>query len=226
MLLFITVLAVYIAAAVMGVISKKRNKEFENFLRTHADEILNGNGRLFNGRIYRRDTRIVRYHYCVSIIVMTFTRETYYEPVDDAGGILVFAFLISLLTGWWGFPWGPVFTIRSFVKNAGDNTITVGELYNIRPSEKVNSKRMNIKCPKCGGITEVTDSTEKFFCHSCGCGYRIAFTHSDDGRSMVRLEILGNEKKNSSKSISGKVVVISCLIAFMVVGVMMYIINT
>ena len=39
-------------------------------------------------------------------------------------------FLVTLFGGWWGFPWGPVRTIESFVINAGDQeSTTVAGIY-------------------------------------------------------------------------------------------------
>lgn len=131
-MLFILIFVAYIGAIIMGHISKKRSKEFEEFLNKNAYEILNGNGCEFHGTIYTKDTRIVRYRYCVSVIIITFTRTTYYEPIDSAGTLSILAFLITFLSGWWGFPWGPIKTIDSFIKNASKaDSILIEDLYNI-----------------------------------------------------------------------------------------------
>ena len=64
--------------------------------------------------------RFVIFQYCVSIIVLTFRRSSdiYFvkggESVASKG--LIFT-LISFLFGWWGIPWGPIYTIQSIMVN-------------------------------------------------------------------------------------------------------------
>jgi hypothetical protein len=37
--------------------------------------------------------------------------------------------MVSLLLGWWGIPFGPIFTVRAVVKNlSGGQVVTVAEL--------------------------------------------------------------------------------------------------
>lgn len=64
--------------------------------------------------------RYVIYKFAISIIVLSFQRTS--EPVYIAPGKSAvtpgwFYTLISLLCGWWGFPWGPIFTIGSIYSN-------------------------------------------------------------------------------------------------------------
>ena len=62
--------------------------------------------------------KFVFYKYCISIVVMTFNRtsDIYFIKPDESKikpgiGYL----LINLILGWWGFPWGPIYTIGNFV---------------------------------------------------------------------------------------------------------------
>ena len=64
--------------------------------------------------------RCVRYEFAVSVIVLSFRRfsSIYFIP-PGASAVkpgLPWS-LISLLFGWWGIPWGPIFTIMALVKN-------------------------------------------------------------------------------------------------------------
>ncbi len=69
--------------------------------------------------------RFVLYQYCVSVLVMTFKRAS--SPVflrgdqDGLGPALQYS-LISLVAGWWGIPWGPIWTIASLVNNTRGGT--------------------------------------------------------------------------------------------------------
>jgi hypothetical protein len=66
--------------------------------------------------------KFVFYQYCVSILIVTFKRpsEIYFirEGQSAVGKGLKFS-LVSLLFGWWGIPWGPIYTIGSFITNFG-----------------------------------------------------------------------------------------------------------
>ena len=66
--------------------------------------------------------KFVFYYYTVSIIIMTFKRpsdiylvKSHEKPIVKG---LPFVFL-SLVLGWWGIPWGPIYTIQSLAKNLG-----------------------------------------------------------------------------------------------------------
>lgn len=68
----------------------------------------------------QRGGRIVVYRYCVSIVFMTFRRSS--GPIFIRAGQSAFLrglvyTLISLIFGWWGIPWGPVYTIDSIITN-------------------------------------------------------------------------------------------------------------
>jgi hypothetical protein len=62
----------------------------------------------------------VIFQYCISILVLTFKRSSniYFIRAGESavGKGLVFS-LISFLLGWWGIPWGPIYTIQSLVTN-------------------------------------------------------------------------------------------------------------
>jgi hypothetical protein len=70
----------------------------------------------------QRGAKFVIYQYCISIIVMTFKRGSdihYIRPGENrvVKG-LGFTFL-SLFLGWWGFPWGIIYTIGALATNLG-----------------------------------------------------------------------------------------------------------
>ena len=70
----------------------------------------------------QRGGRFVMYQYCISILILTFKRpsEIYFLRAGEGGiGRGVPFTLISLFFGWWGIPWGPIYTIGSFITNFG-----------------------------------------------------------------------------------------------------------
>jgi hypothetical protein len=75
--------------------------------------------------------RYVIYQYCVSILVMTFKRSSsvVFLRGNESGAGQAFGYsLISLAAGWWGFPWGPIWTIGSLVTNANGGTDVTQEM--------------------------------------------------------------------------------------------------
>jgi hypothetical protein len=68
----------------------------------------------------QQGAKFVLFQYCISIIIMTFKRSSdiYFVRAGEspAGKGLVFT-LITLLLGWWGIPWGPIYTIQALVTN-------------------------------------------------------------------------------------------------------------
>ncbi|MDH5506570.1 MAG: hypothetical protein OEZ02_05055 [Anaerolineae bacterium] len=80
--------------------------------------------------------KFVVFQYCISIIIITFKRHSkiYFIPAGESafGKGLGFT-LISLLFGWWGIPWGPIYTIQSAAVNfQGGKDITQDVLISLQ----------------------------------------------------------------------------------------------
>jgi hypothetical protein len=68
----------------------------------------------------QRGGKFVLYSYCVSLLVVTFKRpsEIYFiRSGESAIGRGMPLTLLTILLGWWGIPWGPVYSIQSLVVN-------------------------------------------------------------------------------------------------------------
>jgi hypothetical protein len=68
----------------------------------------------------QRGAKLVCYQYCVSIVVMSFRRSSnvYYIPAGESTVSKGLPWtLLTLVAGWWGIPWGPIFSIQSLVTN-------------------------------------------------------------------------------------------------------------
>jgi hypothetical protein len=72
--------------------------------------------------------KLVVFPYCISIIVLTFKRSSdiYFVNAGESPLRKSMAYtLISLLLGWWGFPWGPIYTIETlFINLRGGRDVT------------------------------------------------------------------------------------------------------
>ena len=66
--------------------------------------------------------RFVIYQYCISILILTFKRpsDIYFIRGGESAVLKGLPFtLMSFFFGWWGIPWGPIYTIGSFITNFG-----------------------------------------------------------------------------------------------------------
>jgi hypothetical protein len=67
-----------------------------------------------------RGAKFVVFQYCISVIVLTFKRssDVYFLRAGESalGKGLPFT-LLSMVAGWWGIPWGPIFTVQSIYNN-------------------------------------------------------------------------------------------------------------
>jgi len=76
--------------------------------------------------------RFVVFPYTVSILVMTFRRSSDVHFVRPGEGTLGKALpytLITLLLGWWGIPWGPIYSVGSLYHNlTGGKDVTADML--------------------------------------------------------------------------------------------------
>jgi hypothetical protein len=62
--------------------------------------------------------RFVGYYFCISIVIMTFRRGSNVYFLRSGENPIRFGWkylLISLILGWWGFPWGPIYTVQSIL---------------------------------------------------------------------------------------------------------------
>lgn len=79
----------------------------------------------------RAGARFKIYSYCVSVLVLTIQRPTNVKFVaahQSAAGTGFPYAMVSLLFGWWGFPWGPIHTIGSLFRCLSGGTDVTGDI--------------------------------------------------------------------------------------------------
>lgn len=126
---FLLIIGAWIADAVFGIYCKLRNSKFEKFLEQNRDELLCGNGCEFYGFVYTGDTMLVRYRVCVSVIALTSSNSTSFFPAAGDNKVKILCNVITLLGGWWGFPWGPIETVKTFKHNSDPDMCRIRDLY-------------------------------------------------------------------------------------------------
>jgi hypothetical protein len=68
----------------------------------------------------QRGARFVIFQYCISIVIMTFKQPSniyFIKSGEGTVGKSIGFTLVSLVLGWWGIPWGPIYTIGSVYTN-------------------------------------------------------------------------------------------------------------
>ena len=73
--------------------------------------------------------RFVVFSYTISILIMTFRRSTaiyFYRAHESAMPRAALFSLLTLLLGWWGIPWGPIYTLTSLGINLGGGKDVTG----------------------------------------------------------------------------------------------------
>ena len=78
-----------------------------------------------------RGGKFIIFYYCISVVILTFKRPSsiYFVRAGETGMGMGIAFtLVSLFFGWWGIPWGPIYTIQSVVLNLGGGKNVTAEV--------------------------------------------------------------------------------------------------
>lgn len=127
-IIFILIIGSWIGAFILNSKEKKRSDRFSKFLAENAESLMNGSSLVFEGDTYRYDTALVQYQFAVSLISVSMTRGTSLRPKKDKVKMLLICTFISLFGGWWGIPWGPYYTIVSFINNGKAKEVTIQQL--------------------------------------------------------------------------------------------------
>jgi hypothetical protein len=78
-----------------------------------------------------RGARFVVYQYCISIVVMTFRRNSgvvFVKAGESAATKSLPYTLLSLVLGWWGIPWGFIYTPQAVYKNLNGGIDVTGHI--------------------------------------------------------------------------------------------------
>ncbi|MCC6332518.1 MAG: hypothetical protein IT380_00860 [Myxococcales bacterium] len=85
----------------------------------------------------RQGGKFVIYSYCISILVMTFKRSSdiHFLRSGDSAVLAGLPYtLLSLFLGWWGIPWGFIYTPMALVQNlGGGKDVTVEVMQSLGP---------------------------------------------------------------------------------------------
>ena len=86
-----------------------------------------------------RGAKFVIYQYSISILILSFKQPTdiYFVRSNESAILKGLPYtLLSLAAGWWGIPWGPIFTIGALYNNlrgGKDVTAEVSSFLHVQP---------------------------------------------------------------------------------------------
>jgi len=117
------------------------NDPFVRWLIENLDGVQNGTA-TYRGLPVTRETMTTQFHAVFSCLVATFKHPStfFLVDVDSTNGTAILYTLLSVLCGWWGIPWGPVFTIEAVIGNLfGGKRRSVGDLI-----DEITGHRRNV----------------------------------------------------------------------------------
>jgi len=94
--------------------------------------------------------RFVVFNWTFSILVMTFRRSSaiyFLRPGERAFGPNFLCSLATIVFGWWGVPWGPVYSLQSLWNNLRGGVDASSAVFN-RPPPKASAKPRSLAWPR------------------------------------------------------------------------------
>jgi hypothetical protein len=120
--------------------------------------------------------KFVVFQYCISIVLFTFKRASDIYFIKSEGstfGVSIGYTLTTLLLGWWGIPWGPIYTIGAIITNIGggkdvtkDVVISLGLSITTEmnsPSESKSTTRANFTKANTNNDNTIKNKKDNFF---------------------------------------------------------------
>jgi hypothetical protein len=78
-----------------------------------------------------RGGRFVIFYYTISVLIMTFKNPTdvyFVRAGEGTMGKSIGYTLLTFLLGWWGFPWGPIYSLYAIGVNFGGGQNVTGQV--------------------------------------------------------------------------------------------------
>lgn len=111
-------------------VARGRDAEFHAWLTKNAPAIAQGGAR-YRDVLITSATTVTRFYVVLSFLVVSFKIPSRLYVVGHEGTrvVAVVSTVMSLLVGWWGVPWGPIYTVQVVSANLrGGVKRTVGRL--------------------------------------------------------------------------------------------------
>lgn len=136
----LVIVVLVITGPIMGSVFNKKQEEVNRglvmFVIENYEALAGGATLRYEGVPINSRSVITRFRYCYSYIIMTSSRSSGMYLADgldgeDAKNAKLTCQLITAFSGWWGIPWGIIYSIQFLFSNGvknGTNDDTVGAL--------------------------------------------------------------------------------------------------
>ncbi|MEJ6951234.1 hypothetical protein, partial [Natronospora cellulosivora (SeqCode)] len=127
MLIIYLIISVYLL--IIFFFDQVKKKSFSKWIADNYQDIKNG-GAYYKGINIYPNTELVSYQGALSFIIISAKINSRYFIKNSQDSLLINSLysLLTLFLGWWGFPWGPIYTLESLKNNLkGGEKITVSE---------------------------------------------------------------------------------------------------
>lgn len=147
-----------ILGGVIYLLAKEQQKalDFLHWLQTNRQMIQQGWSYYESKKVTPR-TVVVQYQACISLLVFTtrFRSPRLVVGSDKSQSTAIIYTLISALFGWWGFPWGFIYTPQAIYRNfCGGYRQTIAELLTTVDAEVERlEKKLRRSSPSAGQAT-------------------------------------------------------------------------
>ena len=134
-----SIIALALAAYWFAAREERSRDELLAFLRANLEAVRAGTA-VYRGHSVSYATRLRTCQIVVSFLVLTFRLPSrlIVDGSESDRGVRSGCSLVSFVFGWWGIPFGPIWTIRALSSNIhGGDVITVGELLEGKSSVQV-----------------------------------------------------------------------------------------
>lgn len=142
-----------ILGAIAFVLGREENEteKFLGFLVENREALQSGATPAYGDIPISLNTEVTQFYSCLSFVILTtkIPSRFYLRGHHKTGGIGTIYSVISLIAGWWGFPWGPIYTIQSLYKNmrGGDKSTVAQLLAKIKTVEPADKPADNSTAP-------------------------------------------------------------------------------
>jgi hypothetical protein len=109
--------------------ARRRDAEFLLWLDANRDGV-QSEGASYEGTSITASTELTQYELVASFLIVSFRIPSRLYVDRDASVLTALLFaLLTFVLGWWGIPWGPLYTVRALWNNLrGGTRRTVGDL--------------------------------------------------------------------------------------------------
>ena len=130
------IFVVFLLFAIGYSVFKRKNAVFDDWLNENRNEVLQ-KGLSYKGVVINKETKLTRFNIIISLVALSLNipSRLYIVGHDKPSVVGIIYGVFSGIFGWWGIPWGPIWTIEALAKNfSGGEIISVNDYFN--PIEK------------------------------------------------------------------------------------------